>query len=234
MPDPKRPEDIEYQLVPHTRIREAIAERVTTSNREIPVFRMHALVDASALVAARRELKEEHGDEAPTYNDLILKCVASALRNHPRFNGWYTNEGVKCAKEVNVGFAVATDDGVLLPTTFRTDETDLLDLADQTKQLAQWARAGKLRASRQMGATFTISNVGPAGVDAFDAVISPPQTGILAIGSLTQRPIVVQGELAVRPTIWLTLSVDHRAADGMDAARFLAELKSTVESYALA
>lgn len=227
---PYEPEFVEEEL---TATRRAIAERVSQSNREIPVFHMSVLADASALVAARGKLKREHGPNAPTYNDLLLKLVADVLPDHPRFNAWFQDGTLRVAKQVNLGFAVATDQGVLMPTLLDADKKDLLQVATETRQLVAMARDGKLRASLQMGATFSVSNVGPSAIDAFSAVISPPQTGILAMGSIVERPVAVAGKSSLRPTVWLTLSVDHRAADGMDAAEFLAGLRLALESLSL-
>ncbi|MFQ6131186.1 MAG: 2-oxo acid dehydrogenase subunit E2 [Armatimonadota bacterium] len=230
---PRKKHEPEFVLRELTPTRRAIAERVSQSSREIPVFHMHILVDASALVRARDTLKQEHGRDAPTYNDLLLKCVAGVLPDHPTFNAWYEDDALKVCKQVNLGFAVATDEGVLMPTLFDADQKSLLDIAAETRQLAAAAREGKLRASLQMGATFSISNVGPVGIDAFSAVISPPQTGILAVGSIIQRTVIGDRHSVVTPTCWLTLSVDHRAADGMHAARFLRDLADAIQAFRL-
>jgi len=228
LPNRQEPEFLEEELTP---TRRAIAERVSQSHREIPVFHMHVLADASALVAAREKLKEQHGSDAPTYNDILLKIVADVLPRHPRFNAWFENDTLRLAQQVNLGFAVATDQGVLMPTIFNADKKSLQSIAAEARELVAAARHGKLRASLQMGATFSLSNVGALGIDAFSALISLPQTAILAIGSLTERVVVGAGEAVVRPTVWLTLTVDHRAADGMDAAQFLRDLKTAVQSF---
>ena len=230
---PRKADELEFETIPLSAIRRAIVERVVESHRSIPVFHMHAQADATALMAAR-EARKQPGSTAtvPTYNDFVIKIVAGALLTHRRFNAWFDpEEGLKIARQVNVGFAVATEHGVLLPTVFDADRKPVEAIAEETRELAGLARDGRLRASLQMGATFTISNVGPGAVDAFNAIISPPQTGILAVGALAPRPVVVGDQIAVRHTLNLTLSVDHRAADGRDGAAFLATVKRGIEEW---
>lgn len=223
-----RPDEQEFELVPHTRARQAIGDRTTQSVNEQPQFRVHKLVDASALLAARKAMKDAGADPLPTFNDFLIKLVAGVLPNYPRFNAWWSPEGLKLLKDVNVAFATATDQGVLLPTVLKASEKDLLAIAGETSDMVAMARAGKLRASLQMGAGFTISNIGPVGVDAFDAIISPPQTAILAIGSIMPRAVVEGDEVVVRPTMWLSLTMDHRSLDGADGGPFLSDLAAAI------
>lgn len=219
-----RPDEQEFELVPHTRTRQAIGDRTRESVTETPQFRVHKLVDCTALIAARQALKEAAPDVMPTFNDFLIKLVADVLPKYPRFNAWWSPEGLKLLKQVNIGFATATDQGVLLPTVLDVGSKDLMAIAAETAEMVRMARAGKLRATLQMGAGFTISNIGPTGIDAFDAIISPPQTGILAIGSMMPRPVAEGNEVVVRQTMWLSLTVDHRSVDGADGAAFLADL----------
>jgi len=219
-----RPDEQEFELVPHTRTRQAIGDRTRVSVTETPQFRVHKLVDCTALIAARQALKESAPDVMPTFNDFLIKLVAEVLPKYPRFNAWWSPEGLKLLKNVNIGFATATDQGVLLPTVLDVGSKDLMAIAAETAEMVRMARAGKLRATLQMGAGFTISNIGPTGIDAFDAIISPPQTGILAIGSMMPRPVVEGEQVVVRQTMWLSLTVDHRSVDGADGAAFLADL----------
>jgi pyruvate dehydrogenase E2 component (dihydrolipoamide acetyltransferase) len=227
-----RPDQQEYTLLEQTATRKAIGERTLRSVLEKPVFWMQTQVDASALVDARTQRRNRGDDPLPSYNDFIIKAVALALRNHPRFNAWVAADGLHLLKHINVGFAVATDQGVLMPTVLDADVKALSAIAAETSDMIRLARAGKLRASLQMGAGFSISNIGPSEVDSFSAIISPPQTGILAVGALKPRPLVVDGQIVARPTLICTLSVDHIAADGADGARFLGEIKSILEDPA--
>ena len=223
-----RPDEQDFELVPHTRTRQAIGDRTTQSVNEQPQFRVHKLVDASALLAARGALKELGVQPLPTFNDFLIKLVADILPRHRRFNAWWSPEGLKLLQDVNVAFATATEQGVLLPTVLKANEKSLAEIAAETAEMVALARAGKLRASLQMGAGFTISNIGPVGVDAFDAIISPPQTAILAIGSIMPRPVVAGDQIVVRPTMWLSLTMDHRSVDGADGGPFLNDLAAAI------
>lgn len=227
---PLRPVKPEFEDIPLTPTRKAIAERVLQSAREMPVFHIHAEVDATAVLAARAAAKNELGPLAPSYNDFILKAVAITLRRHPRLNAWFENDVIRVAKQVNLAFAAATPEGVLLPTVFEADRKTIDEIAAESREMIAMARAGRLRASLQAGATFTVSNIGPVGIDAFNAIISPPQVAILAIGSVLEKPAVVDGSLGVRSVASFTLTVDHRAIDGADGAAFLADVKKALEA----
>jgi len=221
----------EFELIPHTRTRQAIGERVAKSRREIPHFDLFAQVDAGALVAYRDRRKREGAQQVPTFNDLFIYVVARVLPEFPILNAWHTDEGVKQFKPVHLGFAVQTEQGVLLPTLFDANRKPLRQISEDAHELTELARKGRLRASFQQWAGFTISNVGPKHIDAFNAIISPPQTGILAIGPIAKRPMVVDDELRVLPTVWLALTVDHRVVDGAVGAEFLSALKPRLESW---
>jgi pyruvate dehydrogenase E2 component (dihydrolipoamide acetyltransferase) len=223
-----RPDDQPSELVPHTRTRQAIGDRTRQSVNEQPQFRVHKLADATALVAARAVLKARAPEVLPSFNDFLIKLVADLLPAHRRFNAWWTAEGLKLLSNVNVAFATATEQGVMLPTVLSADQKDLVTIAAETAAMVESARQGKLRATLQMGAGFTISNIGPVGIDAFDAIISPPQTGILAIGSIMPRPVAEGDQVVVRQTMWLSLTCDHRSVDGADGALFLKDLAVSI------
>ncbi len=212
-----------YTVEEHTRVRKAIGERTLSSVNQIPQFHLRTLVDTEPMVAFRNALKQA-GGPVPTYNDLFIKAVALALREYPRLNAWCDDDKLMILDSVNVGFAVGTDQGVLLPTVRDADTKSLAGIAAETAEMVAMARAGKLRASLQMGAGFTISNLGPVGIDSFAPIISPPQVGILGIGSMRPQPMVVDGDVVARNAAWLTLVVDHRAVDGAEGAVFLAAL----------
>jgi len=217
---PGEPPYHEEELTP---IRKAIADRVSRSRTEIPEFHVHAEVDAEHVLAFRGGLKERVSP-VPTINDIIIKLCGMTLRGHPVLNAAFVDGKVRVYEDINVGFAAATPKGVLIPVVRRADRRPIADIARETKEMVELARAGRLRASLQQGGTFTVSNMGPGHVDSFNAIISPPQTAILAIGSLAPRPLVADGELTVRRTMKLTLTVDHRAVDGADAASFMNSL----------
>ncbi len=225
-----RPDEQPFTLLTNTPMRQAIGERTLKSVNEKPHFWMSSEMDATALTELRASLREKGQEDIPSYNDYIIKCVALALRDNPRFNAWVAEDGLHVLDHVNVAFAVATEKGVLMPTVLDADTKSMQEIAAETREMIALARDGKLRASLQMGAGFSISNIGPSDVDSFSAIISPPQTGILSIGAVKPRPVVVGGELAVRRTMICTLSVDHAAADGADGANFLRDIKKRIES----
>ncbi len=219
----RRLHEPEFEVEELTHIRQAIGERTGTSFRDIPQFWLQVLADTEALVAARSARKKT-GGVVPTYNDYFIKIVASIIGNYPAMNAWCEGNQVKLLKPINLGFACATEDGVLLPTVFDADKKSLDEIAERTRELIEMARSGRLRASLQMGAGFTLSNIGPTVVDMFNAIISPPQTAILAIGAIKQRPMVVDGAIVPRLSAYLTLTVDHRALDATQAAPFLNDI----------
>jgi pyruvate dehydrogenase E2 component (dihydrolipoamide acetyltransferase) len=222
VPDVARREE-SFTIEEHTRVRKAIGERTLTSVNTIPQFHLRTLVDMEPLVALRERLKQT-ADPVPTYNDLIIKAVALTLRAHPRLNAWCDDEKLMLLDDVNVGFAVGTPAGVLLPTVRAADRKALVEIAAETREMVELARVGRLRASLQMGAGFTISNLGPVGIDSFAPIISPPQVGILGVGSFKPQPMVIEGAIVARTAAQYSLVVDHRAIDGAEGAVFLAAL----------
>jgi len=216
-----------YSVEEHTRVRRAIGERTLASVNQIPQFPLGTLVDMEPLIAFRRQLKHT-ADPAPTHNDLVIKAVALTLRDFPRLNAWCDDDALRLLEDVNVGFAVSTEQGVLLPTVREADRKSLIEIAAETKELVSLARRGRLRASLQMGAGFTISNLGPIGIDCFAPIISPPQVAILGIGSFRPRPMVVGEDIVARSATCFTLVVDHRAIDGAEGGVFLAALAEMV------
>jgi pyruvate dehydrogenase E2 component (dihydrolipoamide acetyltransferase) len=236
--------DPEFELTELSPIREAIGARVSQSRREKPTFDLLMEVRAEAMIHARERYRAEAAERPlPTYNDLIVKAVGDLLPAHRRLNAWIDAEGVKLIKPVNIGVATATPQGVLLPTVFEVDRKSVWEIAAETQNMVELARRGKLRASLQMGAGFTVSNIGPAGIDAFNAIISPPQVAILAVGSMGLRPVVERGRewrpgqpasewpVIAAPTMNLILTVDHRVVDGAEAAPFLRELREKLEGW---
>lgn len=224
MPPANKPWEPEYDVIEPSAIRRAIGERTQSSFRDIPQYDVSRQIVCRELVAAREALKAAGADPLPTYNDYLVKLVALALREFPLLNSWYEEGAIKLLKPVNVGFVCDTEQGILLPTVFDADRKPLAEIAGATRELVAAARAGRLRASLQKGAGFTITNIGPTGADLFNGIISPPQTAILAIGALAERPIASGGQVTVAPTLFLTISIDHRVHDGRHGAAFLAAM----------
>ena len=208
-----------------------MAERTTQSWTTAPHFFVTREVDASALGAAREKfgpaIEKERGVRL-SHTDLLIAAVAHALEKHPRVNASWTGSGIRLNPEVNVGVAMAVDDGVVTAVIPAANRKSLGEIAVLRRDLAERARAGKLRPADISGATFTISNLGMYQVDAFTAIIVPPQAAILAVGRIADRVVAVNGQPAVRPMMSLTLSCDHRVLDGARAALFLNDLVSSI------
>jgi pyruvate dehydrogenase E2 component (dihydrolipoamide acetyltransferase) len=204
-----------------------MAERTTQSWTTVPHFFLLRDVDASALNAARERriptIERSHGVKV-THTDLMVAAVARSLRQFPRMNGSWVNSGITLNPDVNVALAMAVENAVVTAVIHKADQLSLGDIAKRRKELADRARANRLQPADIAGGTFTISNLGMMGVDAFTAIIVPPQAGILAVGAITDRVVAVGGYIGVRPTVTLSLSSDHRVVDGARAAEFLADV----------
>ena len=207
-----------------TSIGRIMAERTTQSWTTVPHFFVARDVDATALSATRERLipviERSHGVKV-THTDLIVAAVARALRLHPRMNGSWARDSITLNADVNVALAMAVENAVVTAVIRNSDRATLGEIAKQRKELAERARANRLQPADITGATFTISNLGMFSVDAFTAIIVPPQAGILAVGAITDRVVAASGMIGVRPTMTLTLSSDHRVVDGARAAAFL-------------
>jgi len=206
-----------------------MAERTAHSWTSIPHFYLTREVDASRLIAWRTHLVTNQGATDITYTDLLVKIVATALRLHPRLNATWSDGRLNLLEDINIGLAVATEDGLVVPVLHRADTLTPGELASLRQTLVSRARSGKLRPADIGGGTFTISNLGMYGVDAFNAVINEPQAAILAVGRIAERVVAFKGQPAVLPMLVLTLSCDHRAVDGARGARFLNTVASMVE-----
>jgi pyruvate dehydrogenase E2 component (dihydrolipoamide acetyltransferase) len=208
-----------------------MAERTTQSWTSVPHFFVTREVDAAGLVQERDRLApmiEQARGVRPSYTDFLIALVARVLAQHPRMYASWAGEGIRLNPEVNIGVAMAVKDGVV-STVIRGGATlDLGEIAVQQRNLGELARAGRLRPWDISGATFTISNLGMYGVDAFNAIIPPPQAAILAVGRIADRVVPVNGQPAVRPMMTLTLSCDHRVVDGAGAGSFLNDLSQAI------
>jgi pyruvate dehydrogenase E2 component (dihydrolipoamide acetyltransferase) len=208
-----------------------MAERTMQSWTSVPHFFVVREVDAGALNESRQKLGqdiEKSRGVKLTHTDLLVALVARVLQKHSRMNSSWTGEGVRANAEINIGLAIAVDDGVVAPVIHNADKVTLGDIATQRRDLTERARSGKLRPADIAGGTFTISNLGMFGVDAFTAIIIPPQAGILAIGAIADRVVPVDGHPSIRPMMTLTLSNDHRVVDGARAAEFLRDFVAAI------
>jgi pyruvate dehydrogenase E2 component (dihydrolipoamide acetyltransferase) len=205
-----------------------MAERMTASWTTAPHFYLVREVDASRLVAWRQRVKSPAGARI-TYTDLLVRLVAVALSRHPTVNAAWKDGTIAPAADISIGLAVAIDAGLVVPVIHRADALSLAELATRREDLVSRAQAGRLRPADIQGGGFTISNLGMFGIDAFSAIVNPPQAAILAVGRIADRVVAVNGQPAVRPTMVLTLSCDHRALDGARGAQFLGALADLIE-----
>jgi pyruvate dehydrogenase E2 component (dihydrolipoamide acetyltransferase) len=183
-------------------------------------------------VRLRGELKRISKDEAPTYNDMVVKACALALREHPRANGSYRDGSLQLHSRVNIGVAVAAREALVVPTVFDADAKALGEIARETRALAARVRDGTITPPELGGGTFTVSNLGMYAIKSFTAIINPPQAAILSVGSVAQRAVVRDGEIGVRHEMTLTLVCDHRILYGADAAELLARIRELLQAPA--
>src|SRR5271167_4925125 len=208
-----------------------MAERTTQSWNTVPHFFVSRQIEASALNEYREKLApeiERTHQVRITHTDLLIALVARVLLKHPRLNSSWTAEGIRLHDHVNMGVAIAVNDGVVAAVISNAHRASLTEIAAQRRDLAERARAGKLRPADIADPTFTISNLGMYHVDSFSAIITPPQAALLAVGAIADRVVAVEGKPAVRPMMTLTLSCDHRVADGARAAMFLNDLAEAI------
>jgi pyruvate dehydrogenase E2 component (dihydrolipoamide acetyltransferase) len=209
---------------PVSQVWKLMAERTVQSWTSVPHFFLGREVEVSALVAHRERLKAD----GVTYTDLLVALVARVLQRHPRLNASWTASGIRIHRQVHVGVAVDAGNGVAIAVVREAHARSVTDLARQRQAIAERIRAGRATPQDLGGATFTLSNLGMRRVDEFTAIITPPQAAILAVGTIVDRVVAVNGAPAVRPTMHLMLSSDHRVVDGARAAAFMDELASAI------
>jgi pyruvate dehydrogenase E2 component (dihydrolipoyllysine-residue acetyltransferase) len=225
----------EPELVPLNAVRKTIARRLTEA-WQAPVFQISMSADMGRTQELRERLVElmREGETKPTVSDVLTKACAAALMRHPEVNAHYVDEAVRRFPTANVGMAVATDRGLLVPVIQGAERLTLAEIAAARADLVSRARDAKLQQADLEGGTFTVSNLGMYGIEEFIAVLNPPQVAILAVGVIEDKPVVVDGDLEIKPLMSLTLTCDHRAIDGAVAAEFLGTVRSYLEEPALA
>jgi pyruvate dehydrogenase E2 component (dihydrolipoyllysine-residue acetyltransferase) len=214
-----------------TKLQSTVARRMAESKATAPHFYLSVEAEMSRAVEARARLKAAagEGDVVPSFNDMVVKACAIALREHPRANGAYRDGRLELYSRVNVGVAVAARDALVVPTVFDADLKGLRQIATETRALAERVREGTITPPELSGGTFTVSNLGMFGISSFAAVINPPQAGILAVGAIAERPVVRNGEVAVGHLMPMTVACDHRILYGADGARFLDRIRNLLE-----
>jgi pyruvate dehydrogenase E2 component (dihydrolipoamide acetyltransferase) len=220
----------EFEDVPLTQIRKTIAKRLAESIGPIPTFYLTAEFDLTRVAEMRAAMAELGAEHKLSVNDIVLKAVATALAEHPECNAHWLGDRIRYYGRVHLGMAVATDDGLIVPVLFDADRKRLSELSGEARALAVRARERKLKPEEYTGSTFSVSNLGMFGIDQFTAIINPPECGILAIGAIEDKPVLVDGQEVWQKRIRVTMSCDHRVIDGAIGARFLQTLRRMMEN----
>jgi pyruvate dehydrogenase E2 component (dihydrolipoamide acetyltransferase) len=228
LPTPPTAPSPEERTLPTSRVWQVMVQRLSQSWNSAPHFYLAREANASQLIRWREGAQARLAEKL-TYTDLLVKLVALALRKHPRLNARWETDQIVLNEAINVGLAVAVEEGLLVPVIHRADQLGLGELAARRTALVNRAQTGKLSLDDLREGTFTISNLGMYGVDAFNAIVNPPQAAILATGRIAERVVPVDGQPAVQPMMTLTLSCDHRVVDGARAAQFLQTLVTFIE-----
>src|SRR5438270_6392536 len=220
----------DFKDVPLTQIRKTIARRLAESNGPVPTFFLTAEFDVTRASELRTQLSEMGDEYRASFNDIVIKAVALALAEHPEVNAHWLNDKIRQFNRIHVAMAVAVEDGLITPVLFDADRMTLWDISAKARELAGRARERKLTPEEYTGSTFSVSNLGMFGIDQFTAIINPPEAGILAIGGVEEKPIVVDGQLEVRQRMRVTMSCDHRVIDGATGAKFLQTVRQYIEN----
>jgi pyruvate dehydrogenase E2 component (dihydrolipoamide acetyltransferase) len=212
-----------------TRLQRTVSRRMAESKATAPDFALEVEIDMTACVELRGQLKEMT-ERAPSYNDMVVRACALALREHPRVNGAYRDGKFELYSNINVGVAVAAQDALVVPTVFDADRKSLGEISRQVRALAEKVRDGKITPPELSGGTFTVSNLGMYGIDSFTAIINTPQAALLAVGALKKKPVVTEdGAIEARDMLSANLVCDHRILYGADGAQFLARVRELLE-----
>ena len=219
-------------LLPLTPMRRIVGQRMTQSKQSAPHFYISMAIDMTAVSKLRNQWKERGDESIPSINDFILQASARALKDFPSMNSSFTEQGIQQHAKINIGVAVALEEGLVVPVIRNADRLNLMELAKQSRELADKAQNKKLLPLDYEGGTFTVSNLGTLGVDSFIAIINPPQCAILAVGRVAPRVVTDGDGIEIKSIMTATLSADHRVVDGASAARFLRRVKKLLESGA--
>ena len=219
-----------YRDEPLSEMRRTIARRLVTSLGPVPHFFLTSQIDMERAGDLRRAINELYPDIKLSINDIIIKVAAAALIQHPQVNASFQDKTVRYYEHADIGVAVATENGLITPVVRAADAKSLLEIAGEVRELAERARARKLKPEEYTGATFSISNLGMFGINEFTAVINPPEGAILAVGAMAPSPVVKEDEIVIRQTMRVTMSCDHRVIDGAIGARFLQTFKQIMEN----
>jgi pyruvate dehydrogenase E2 component (dihydrolipoamide acetyltransferase) len=218
-----------YIDIPVSQMRKTIAKRLSDSKNSAPHYYLTMAVRMDKAALFREEIKQDSGHKI-SYNDMVIKAVALALRKHPKVNASWLGDAIRQYNYYHIGMAVAIEDGLIVPVIRNADAKGLLEIANEAKSLSEKARNKQLQPHEFQGNTFTVSNLGMYGIEQFTAIINPPDACILAVGSINEQPVVENGEIVVGKVMKVTLSCDHRVVDGAVGSEFLQTLKSLLEN----
>ncbi len=219
-----------FEDVPLTQIRKTIARRLGESIGPVPHFFLTTEIDMERAAEARTDLNALDDGPRISFNDIVLKAVAAALTQHRACNGWWQDDHIRYFNEVHLGVAVAVEDGLITPIVWNAHLKTLRQIAAEVRDLAGRAREKRLRPEQYTGGTFTVSNLGMFGIDQFTGVINPPEAGLLAVGSMVEKPVAQDGQVVVRKRMRVTMSCDHRVIDGATGAEFLQTVRRMLEN----
>src|SRR6185436_14792214 len=219
-----------YRDEPLSEMRRTIAKRLVTSLGPVPHFFLTSEIEMDRAADMRQQINNLYPDSKVSLNDIIIKIAAIALIQNPQVNASFQDKTVRYYEHADIGVAVATENGLITPVVRAAELKSLIDIAAEVRELAGRARSRKLKPEEYLGATFSISNLGMFGIDEFTAVINPPEAAILAVGAMTPKPVVRDGEIEIRQMMRVTMSCDHRAVDGAVGAQFLQTFKQILEN----
>ena len=220
----------DYKDIPLTQIRKTIAKRLAESNGPVPTFFLTVELDVTRASELREELTEMGEQYKASFNDIVIRAVAMALAEHPEVNAHWLGDRIRQFNRIHVGMAVAVEDGLITPVIFDADRKRMWDISAEAKTLAGKARERKLTPEQYTGSTFSVSNLGMFGIDQFTAIINPPEAGIIAVGGVEEKPVVIEGEVVLRKRMRITMSCDHRVIDGATGAKFLQTVRRLIEN----
>ena len=219
------------EVIPLSRMRQQIARVTTTSKTTIPHFYVTTDIDMTESMALRRQINDSlEGEMRVSVNDLVIKACVGALKRHPNLNATFMDEGIRVHESINIGIAISVGDGLIMPAILDCADMSLSEISAASQDLALRSQSGTLQSDEYTGGTFSISNMGMFDVTSFVAIIQPPQSAVLAVGTVQKRPVVQGNDVVVRAMMSATLSVDHRVSDGAEGAQFVADVKRQLES----
>src|SRR5690606_22594806 len=215
--------------IKNSQMRKTIAKRLGESKFTAPHYYLTIEIDMANAMASRKQINDIP-DTKVSYNDMVIKASAMALRKHPRVNSQWTSESTRIARHIHMGVAVAVEEGLVVPVLQFADQMSMPQIGASVKELARKARNKKLQPKEMEGSTFTVSNLGMFGITEFTSIINQPNSAILSVGAIIEKPVVKNGQIVVGNTMKVTLACDHRTVDGATGAEFLQTLKHYIEN----